>query len=107
MAVQATSIVTLVVALLLVPAATTTAAPGWVTYTHPQLGFSLSYPDSWEAMDPAPFDFRMRTPSTGVPGTYLNVMVAHDNVPKDMPLETYFTITEQSQAATPQVSEYL
>jgi hypothetical protein len=107
MAVQATSIVTLVVALLLAPAITATAAPGWVTYTHPQLGFSLSYPDSWEATNPAPFDFRMRTPSAGVPGTYLNVIVAHDNVPKDIPLETYFTITGQGQAATPQVSEYV
>lgn len=107
MAVQATSMVTLVVALLLAPAITTTATPGWVTYTHPKLGFSSSYPDNWEATDPAPFDFRLRTPSAGVMGAYLNVMVAHDNVPKDMPLETYFTITGQSQAATPTVSEYV
>src|SRR5574337_352208 len=106
MAVQATSIVTLIVALLLAPAITTTAAPPWVTYTHPQLGFSLSYPESWEATDPRPFDFTVRSPSAGVPGTYLNVIVAHDNVPKDMSLEAYFTITGQAQAATPQVSEY-
>src|SRR5574337_515721 len=107
MAVQATSIVTLIVALLLAPAIMTTAAPPWVTYTHPQLGFSLSYPENWEATDPSPFDFRMRSPSAGVPGTYLNVIVAHDNVPYGTSLETYFTITGQGQAASPQVSEYL
>ncbi len=106
MAVQATSILTLIVALLFAPAITTTAAPGWVTYTHPQLGFSLSYPESWEATDPSPFDFRMRTPSSGAPGTYLNVFVAHNNVAFGTSLETYFTITGQGQAASTQISEY-
>ncbi len=106
MAVEVTSVLTLIVALLLAPATTTTAAPGWVTYTHPQLGFSLSYPESWEVTDPSSVDYRVRTPSAGVPGTYLNVLVAHDNVPFGTSLETYFTITGQGQAASTKIGEY-
>src|SRR2546430_16835678 len=33
--------------LLLALPGTAQATAGWQTYTHPQLGFSLSYPDGW------------------------------------------------------------
>ena len=59
-----------------------------------------------EALDSSSFDFSVHSPFAGVPGTSLNVIVAHDNVPNGTSLETYFTISGNSQAATPQVSEY-
>src|SRR5437773_9712794 len=33
--------------LLLALPGTAQATAGWQTYTHPQMGFSLSYPDGW------------------------------------------------------------
>src|SRR2546430_14852653 len=43
------SLAILLSTLLLALPGTAQATAGWQTYTHPQLGFSLSYPDEWVA----------------------------------------------------------
>ncbi len=67
------------------------AAPGWQTFTHPQLGFSLSYPESWNVTKgPTGVVFMAIGPTpAGVPNLRINVNVSYEEIPAGMTLEQY------------------
>ena len=77
--------------LLLVPPRTALATEGWQTFTHPELGFSLSYPDSWaETKGPSGVVFMALGPApAGVLGFRMNVNVTHEEIPSGMNVEDY------------------
>src|SRR5207245_9193965 len=59
------------------------AVPAWLKFTHPELGFSVSYPGDWMlGRIPAGVDFVALGPEVdGVRGMALNVSVTDDSVP--------------------------
>lgn len=67
------------------------AAPGWQTFTHPKLGFSLSYPDSWSVTrGPTGVVFMALGPNpAGVQNLRINVNVGYEEIPAGMTLEEY------------------
>lgn len=95
MAVQSTLL--LVVMLTTLPANGAMAgAQAWVRYTHPQLGFSLSYPESWTEQAISGADFAAIGPmASGVPAVRLNVNVTHEAVPEGMSVDVYHVKTEE------------
>lgn len=75
----------------------TAAAPAWVKYTHPQLGFSLSYPESWTVQAVSGADFVAVGPAAaGVAGLRLNVNVTHEAVPEGTSADVYHTKSEEA-----------
>jgi hypothetical protein len=84
-------IATAVVAVLLGTAAAPAAVPGWATFAHPQLGFSLSYPRDWtETKGITGVAFMVVGPaSVGGAAPRLNVNVTSDELPARMTAEQY------------------
>src|SRR5207247_7150479 len=80
---RAGSLAILLSALLLVLPGTAQATAGWQTYTHPQLGFSLSYPDEWVATNgPSGVVFMVLGPvAAGAQNFRLNVNVTSEELP--------------------------
>lgn len=94
MSVRSTSIVAFMIMILLATA--TAAAPAWVKYTHPQLGFSLNYPENWTTAEMSGVDFMTLGPdAVGLPGMRLNVNVTHETVPAGTSADVYHTKTEE------------
>lgn len=80
-----------VTAVLLGAAAAAAAAPGWTTFAHPQLGFTLSYPESWSvtrSISGVVFMAVGPTPA-GVDTLRLNVNVTSEEVPSGVTVEQY------------------
>src|SRR5438132_1395933 len=77
--------------LLLALPGTAQATAGWQTYTHPQLGFSLSYPDGWaETNGPSGVAFMALGPAAaGGQSFRLNVNVTSEELPSGMNVEDY------------------
>ncbi len=85
-----------VIAAVTIAATTGLAAPAWVTYRHPQLGFSLNYPGSWApAGEVSGVDFMALGPNAaGLPGVRLNVNVTHDTIPSGTSVDVYHDKTQ-------------
>ncbi|HEX4841744.1 MAG TPA: DcrB-related protein [bacterium] len=77
--------------LLLVAPSHALAASGWQTFTHPDLGFTLSYPDGWSVTkNPTGIAFMAIGPSSaGVPARRMNVNVTHEEVRANTPVDQY------------------
>ncbi|MDR7471449.1 MAG: DcrB-related protein [Armatimonadota bacterium] len=77
--------------LLLVASGAASAATGWATFTHPRLGFTLSYPPGWEVARTATGVVLLVVgpPPAGVSGLRMNVSVTHEEVPPGMTVEQY------------------
>lgn len=88
---RVSSVAIILSVLLLVLPGTARAAEGWQTYTHPQLGFSLSYPDGWaESKGPSGVVFMALGPlAAGGPTLRLNVNVTYEEIPASMNVEDY------------------
>src|SRR2546427_4919704 len=69
------------------------ASPAWLKFTHPELGFSVSYPEDWMlAGGVAGVDFVALGPQVaGVQGMRLNVNITHDAVPAGAAVPVYHT----------------
>jgi hypothetical protein len=107
LAVQATSILTLVLALLLPPVITTTAATPWVMYTAPRLGFSIGFPTSWAPTVARGFVFAVIGPAAAdLPTIRLNVTVAVAELPSGTTPDVFDTQTEEMMQANVKVNEY-
>jgi hypothetical protein len=67
------------------------AEAGWQTFTHPKLGFSLSYPDGWDVTNgPTGVVFMAIGPApTAGPRLRMNVNVTYEELPTRMTLEEY------------------
>jgi hypothetical protein len=76
---------------LLIPAREALAASGWQTFTHPDLGFMLSYPDGWSVTkNPTGVVFMAIGPSSaGVPARKMNVNVTYEEVRANTPVDQY------------------
>lgn len=85
-----------VIAAVMLGGTTVLAAPAWVKYTHPQLGFSLNYPESWTpAGETSGVDFMALGPNAaGMPGLRLNVNVTHDAIPSGTSVDVYHAKTQ-------------
>lgn len=77
--------------LLFISARGALAASQWQTFTHPDLGFTLSYPDGWSvAKNPTGIVFMAIGPSSaGVPARKMNVNVTYEDVRANTPVEQY------------------
>jgi hypothetical protein len=77
--------------LLLVSAIGALAASQWLTFTHPDLGFTLSYPDGWSVSNnPTGIVFMAIGPSSaGVPARKMNVNVTYEEVRANTPVDQY------------------
>ena len=77
--------------LLLALPGTAQATAGWQTYTHPQMGFSLSYPDGWaETNGPSGVAFMALGPAAaGGQSFRLNVNVTSEELPSGINVEDY------------------
>jgi len=87
------------VAVLAAFGGTAAAAPGWLTFTHPELGFSLSYPDSWMVTNaPSGVVFMAIGPNpAGVRSLRMNVNVGYEDVPAGTTLDAYEAQNEAGQ----------
>jgi hypothetical protein len=67
------------------------AAEGWLTFTHPELGFTLSYPGSWSvSKNPTGIVFMAIGPSSAaVPTRKMNVNVTYEEVRADTTVDQY------------------
>ena len=76
---------------LLSPASRALAASQWQTFTHPDLGFTLSYPDGWSVpKNPTGVVFMAIGPSSaGVPARKMNVNVTYEEVRANTPVDQY------------------
>jgi hypothetical protein len=106
MAVQATSIVTLVATLLLTPAVTTTAATPWVMFTAPRLGFSIGFPANWAPAEAPGFAFAVVGPAAANLPIRLNVTVAVAKLPADTTADVFYSQTEEMVRANANVTDY-
>ena len=90
--------VSILILALLVPTGTALATEGWQTFTHPQLGFALSYPDGWtQAKGPTGVAFMAVGPApAGGPGFRMNVNVTYEEIPSGMNVEDYEAQNESS-----------
>ncbi|HTE03614.1 MAG TPA: DcrB-related protein [bacterium] len=88
---RAGSLAILLSTLLLALPGTAQATAGWQTYTHPQLGFSLSYPDEWVATNgPSGVVFMVLGPAAaGAQNFRLNVNVTSEELPSGINVEDY------------------
>jgi len=87
-------IAALVLALLLDPAAAGQTA--WREFKHPAFGFSLSYPEVWEAAsEDGPIAFMVVGPApAGVDGIRLSVNVTTERVPADLTVDRFESLSE-------------
>ena len=94
-----------VVAILTIMVASATplaAAPAWLKFTHPELGFSVRYPGDWMlAGGVVGVDFVALGPEVaGVQGMRLNVNITHDGVPAGTSVDAYHTKSEEVLKST-------
>lgn len=95
-----------VVAILAIAIACGTAlaapAPAWLKFTHPELGFSVSYPEDWIlAGGVAGVDFVALGPQVaGVQGMRLNINITHDAVPAGTSVDVYHVKSEEVLKST-------
>jgi hypothetical protein len=77
--------------LLLVAPTHSLAASEWQTFTHPELGFTLSYPDGWSvSKNPTGIVFLAIGPSSaGVPARKMNINVTYEEVRANTPVDQY------------------
>ena len=77
--------------LLLVAPTHARAATGWQMFTHPELGFTLSYPGGWSVSNnPTGIVFMAIGPnSAGVPARKMNVNVTYEEVRANTPVDQY------------------
>ena len=77
-------------------------APAWLKFTHPELGFSVSYPEDWIlAGGVAGVDFVALGPQVaGVQAMRLNVNITHDAVPAGTSVDVYHTKSEEVLKST-------
>lgn len=85
--------------LLLVAPTRTLAASEWQTFTHPDLGFTLSYPGGWTvSKNPTGIVFMAIGPSSAsVPAFKMNINVSHEEVRANTPLDQYDAQNESGQ----------
>src|SRR5256712_12339166 len=78
------------------------AAPAWLKFTHPELGFSVSYPGDWMlAGGVVGVDFVALGPEVaGVQGMRLNVNITHDGVPAGNDLRTVYNKKQEELEST-------
>lgn len=78
------------------------ATPAWLKFTHPELGFSVSYPEDWIlAGRMAGVDFVALGPQVaGVQGMRLNVNITHDVVPSGTSVDVYHAKSEEVLRST-------
>jgi len=78
------------------------ASPAWLKFMHPELGFSVSYPEDWMlAGGVAGVDFVALGPQVaGVQGMRLNVNITHDPVPAGTSVDVYNTKSEEALKST-------
>lgn len=63
---------------------------GWQTFTHPKLGFSLSYPGGWDTTDgPTGVVFMAIGPFAAGQNFRMNVNVTYEELPTKMTLAEY------------------
>ncbi len=89
-----------VVALVLLTSASKAlAASAWQTFTHPDLGFTLSYPDGWSvAKNPTGVVFLAIGPSSASERPFkMNVNVTYEDVRANTPLDQYDAQNESGQ----------
>lgn len=91
-----------VLAIAVASGAVLAAVPAWLKFTHPELGFSVSYPGDWMlAGGVAGVDFVALGPEVaGVRGMRLNVNVTHDPVPAGTSVDVYHTRSEEVLKST-------
>jgi len=84
----------LVAALLVAPAAATQTT--WRAFRHPAFGFSLSYPEGWEAAsEDGPIAFMVVGPApAGVDGLRLSVNVTTERVAPDLTVDRFEALSE-------------
>ena len=84
--------------LLCISAGGAFAAAPWQTFTHPDLGFTLSYPDGWSvSKNPTGIVFMAIGPSSaGVPARKMNVNVTYEEVRANTPVDQYDAQNESS-----------
>jgi len=82
------------VALLLSP--TALGQVSWRVFKHPAFGFSLSYPDGWEAAsEDGPIAFMVVGPApAGVDGLRLSVNVTTERVAADLTVDRFESLSE-------------
>ena len=75
------------------------AASEWQTFTHPDLGFTLSYPDGWSvSKNPTGIVFMVIGPSSAsVPAFKMNINVSYEEVRANTPLDQYDAQNESGQ----------
>jgi len=73
-------VVVAILAIVITSGTALAASPAWLKFTHPELGFSVSYPEDWMlAGGVAGVDFVALGPQVaGVQGMRLNVNITHD-----------------------------
>src|SRR2546427_10122386 len=78
------------------------ASPAWLKFTHPELGFSVSYPEDWMlAGGVAGVDFVALGPQVaGVQGMRVNVNITHDAVPAGGSLARLQTKSAETRTRT-------
>src|SRR5205809_7080346 len=88
---RAGSLANVLSVLLLALPGTAQATAAWQTYTHPQMGFSLSYPDGWaETNGPSGVAFMALGPAAaGGQSFRLSVNVMSEELPSGMNVEDY------------------
>src|SRR5436309_15689713 len=74
------------------------ASPAGLKFTHPHLGFSVSYPEDWMlAGGVAGVDFVLLGPQVaGVQGMRLNVNMTHDRVPAGTSVDVFNTKRDEA-----------
>src|SRR5437667_11164700 len=74
------------------------ASPAWLKFTHPELGFSVSYPEDWMlAGGVAGVDVVALGPQVArVQGMRVNVNITHDPVPAGTSVDLYNTKSDES-----------
>ncbi len=75
------------------------AEEGWQTFTHPQLGFSLSYPQGWSVTkSPTGIVFMAIGPEpAGVRGQRMNINVTYEEVRAGTTVDQYDAQNESEQ----------
>jgi predicted Zn-dependent protease len=84
---------------LLVAPAHALAASEWQTFTHPELGFTLSYPAGWSvSKNPTGIVFLAIGPSSAsVPVFKMNINVTHEEVRTNITVDQYDAQNESEQ----------
>src|SRR5436309_15120002 len=90
-------VVVAILAIVITSGTALAASPAWLKFTHPELGFSVSYPeDCMLAGGVAGVDFVALGPQVaGVQGMRFNVNITHDPVPAGTRVHRYLPKGEE------------